>query len=509
MTPSSSASGPLTGREYRRVSVDRSGRARSTGEQHAENVRDAESVGVCLGEAYEDNDRSASRYATKVRDDFARLMDDLRAGRFGVDALWLWESSRGSRKVGEWVELIEECERNAIVIRVTTHGRFYDPRNARDRRSLLEDAVDSEYESSKVSHRTSRTAAAAAAEGRPHGQIPYGYRRVYHEETRELVGQFPHPVEAPVVAELFERIASGHSIRSISVDFAERGIEKRSGGPFSHQQLRTMAVNPTYAGLRVHQPGRKARYHPDRTGQAITKGVWEGIVSEATFYAVQEILTNPARRTSRPGRAKHLLSMIARCGVCGSVVSVTYRDDGSGRDIERRYYQCHAKGCVKVLADALDDFVTVAVIAYLAREDVYQALKQESDDDNDDLAAVRDEIAAIKRQLSELADAFARREITVGFVARSEPPLLAELEKAEQREQELLTPAVLRGLLTPGADVAQQWEDMPISARRDLLRLLLRPDLLGTVTVSRRPDGGPRNQSYPVSDRVIFATEQN
>jgi DNA invertase Pin-like site-specific DNA recombinase len=72
--------------------------------------------------------------------------------------------------VGEWVELIEECERNAILIRVTTHGRYYDPRNPRDRRSLLEDAVDSEYESSKVSIRAKRAAAAGALEGWPHGR---------------------------------------------------------------------------------------------------------------------------------------------------------------------------------------------------------------------------------------------------------------------------------------------------------------------------------------------------
>jgi DNA invertase Pin-like site-specific DNA recombinase len=432
-------------------------------------------------------------------------MDDLRGGRFGADVLWLWESSRGSRKVGEWVELIEECERNSIVIRVTTHGRFYDPRNARDRRSLLEDAVDSEYESSKVSHRTSRTAAAAAAEGRPHGQIPYGYRRVYHEETRAFIGQYPHPVEAPVVAELFERIAAGHSLRSIARDFAERGIEKRSGGPFSPAHLRVVAINPSYAGLRVHQPGRKARYQHDRTGQRITKGVWEGIVSEALFYAVQEILTNPARRTSRPGRANNLLSMIARCAVCESVLAASYRN---GREVGIRYYQCHAKGCVKVRADDLDEMVTSTVVAYLARQDVYQALQQESDDENDDLAAVRDDIADIKRQLSDLASAYARREITVGFVARSEPPLLAELAKVEQREQELLTPSVLRGIIAPGADIAEQWTTMPISARRELLRLLLRPDILGTVTVSRRPNGGRRERTYPVRDRVTFVTEQ-
>jgi DNA invertase Pin-like site-specific DNA recombinase len=159
------------GREYLRVSFDRSGRERSTTEQHAENEYAAVRRGVeLLQPPYVDQSISASRYTTKVRGDFLRLIDDLKEGRFGAEELWLWESSRGSRKVGEWVELIELCELRAVKIYVTTHDRLYDPANPRDRRSLLEDAVDSEYESAKISLRARRAQAAAAAEGRPNGR---------------------------------------------------------------------------------------------------------------------------------------------------------------------------------------------------------------------------------------------------------------------------------------------------------------------------------------------------
>jgi len=40
----------------------------------------------------------------------------------------------------------------------TTHGRTYDPANPRDRRMLQEDAVDSEYETAKLSMRAKRAA---------------------------------------------------------------------------------------------------------------------------------------------------------------------------------------------------------------------------------------------------------------------------------------------------------------------------------------------------------------
>ena len=97
-----------------------------------------------MGEAYSDVSVSASRYSRKTRGDFARLLADLDHDRFRADLLVLWESSRGSRRVGEWATLVDLLEDRGVHVYVTTHARFYDPANARDRRSLMEDAVDAE-----------------------------------------------------------------------------------------------------------------------------------------------------------------------------------------------------------------------------------------------------------------------------------------------------------------------------------------------------------------------------
>ena len=143
----------------------------------------------------------------------------------------IWESSRGSRRVGEWASLLDKLEDAGIKVHVATHGRTYDPANHRDRRTLMEDAVDSEYESGKASTRIKRALTANAANGKPHGQIPYGYRREYDvlpNGRRVLVAQVPDEREAPVVRELFDRLRQGHSLRSIARDFEQRGIRGRS-----------------------------------------------------------------------------------------------------------------------------------------------------------------------------------------------------------------------------------------------------------------------------------------
>jgi DNA invertase Pin-like site-specific DNA recombinase len=111
----------MIAREYLRVSLDKSGRERSITEQHAENEAEAAERGWSLGEPYADVG-SASRYASKARGDYAALIADLQAGRFGADVLILWESSRGSRRASEWLLLIELCAERRVKIHVTSHG---------------------------------------------------------------------------------------------------------------------------------------------------------------------------------------------------------------------------------------------------------------------------------------------------------------------------------------------------------------------------------------------------
>jgi site-specific DNA recombinase len=489
---------PTTGREYLRVSLDKSGRARSIEEQHQENQAAAAARGVVLGPPYRDESISASRYSTKTRDGFARLLADLERGRFGAQELWLWESSRGSRKVAEWVGLIEVCEKQRVDIHVTTHSRTYDPANGRDRRSLLEDAVDAEYESSKVSMRARRAAAANAASGKPHGRAPYGYRRRYDERTRKMISQEPDPVEAPVIRELFYRVMAGHSLRSIAVDFEARGIRTRTGKIFSPQHLRVLAVTAAYAGWRVHDSeGRRAgRGHspqPGSPGVTVTKGTWEALVSESTYRAVQRLLNDPGRVTTRPGRAKHLLSGIALCDVCGTPIFVTFRH-------EAPCYQCR-KGCIRIRKVDVEELAESVILGYLTRPDVREALRK-AEADTDALRAVRDELAATRARLVELGDAAAAGTISIATVVRAEPQILAAIAELERRESELSTPSALRQFITPGADVARRWQAAPMSARREVARLLLTPEILGELRVMPRPPGQGRH--VPAHDRVTW-----
>jgi DNA invertase Pin-like site-specific DNA recombinase len=466
--------------EYLRVSFDRTGRERSNDEQHTDNLAAAPSFGIDrFAKPYRDTG-SASRHARKRRDDFDRLLDDLDTGRFDADVLMLWESSRGSRKTGEWVDLLDRCEHAGVRIAVTTHGRVYDPTNARDRRSLLEDAVDSEYESAKTSQRTKRTARDHAAAGMPHGRIPYGYRRIYDPTTRRLVRQEADPTEAPVVVELYQRLAAGHSLTAIARDFEARGITSRGSAkvpacPFVAQTLRGIALAPVYRGQRVHSPGgRKVgtnRHDAEQTYDA----TWPALVDDDLWYAVHARLTDPARVTTRPGRAKHLLSMIARCDLCSGPLVSTDRYGA-------RRYQCNA-GHVLIHADKLDAWAEDQVLSLLTRPDVLQRLLPQAVDDKA-MADARDDVARIRAEHDDLIAQVADGKLSARLAAGAEPGIVARLDLAEQRVRELTTPVGLRQLIDPGPQVVEQWDTLTMEVRREIVRLLFVKGLLGVLSVA-------------------------
>ncbi|MGH3603039.1 MAG: recombinase family protein, partial [Pseudonocardiaceae bacterium] len=347
----------------------------------------------------------------------------------------------------------------------------------------LEDAVDSEDESAKMSTRARRAAAANAVAGRPHGRIPYGYRRVFHPQTRVFLAQEPQQGEAEVVDELYRRLIQGHSLKGIARDFQVRDIRTRSGGVWTAQHLRSLAIKPVSAGLRSHAPGWRGG---DRMVDldSLYDGQWPGLVSRGDWFAVQRLLRAPERKTSRPGRAKHLLSFIGRCGVCEATLGVAYRDAPDP------LYICRSKGCVRITQADLDTLAEEVMLDYLAQPDVIDALRAGERDGDRELSEVRDRLAAARARHEQLADAVAAGTVSVATLVRAEPTLLAEITTLETRERELSTPSALRGLIEPGADVAQRWTTTPISTRREIARLLLTPELIGQLRLNPSPRRG-------------------
>jgi len=504
----------LAGREFLRVSFDRYGRERSHDEQHDENASSCRANNIRLvDEAYRETG-SASRFAAKPRDEWPKLISDLEADRFGAQVLVLWESSRGSRQVDDWVQLLRLLEKRRVCVWVTTHSRLYDPRNPRDRRTLLEDAIDSEYESAKTSLRVQRDTAAAARKGRPHGKAGYGYVRVYSQRTGELETQLVEPSEAAVIVELFQRLYRGNSLRSIARDFEARGVRTRSGKVFSDEHLRSVAYNGyAYVSLRRHIAGAKRGQRRETDNTSFYPGSWPPILvteddqpDRELFFAVRKMLGNPARvtngsmrprgTTSRGRRAVHLYSSLPACGVCGVPAVVRRRYDQPSRKLN---YLC-PDGHVRLDYEQFEGHITAVIVDYLSREDHPGGdLSAREQARGAGLRAVRENVRSIKDELDDLATQLGQGLITATLAAAAEPGILARLRAAEARETELMTPDPLVGLFQRGAGAEARWQKLTFDVQRRIAEILLTPAVLGQPRLERATGRG-----MPVWDRISW-----
>lgn len=451
-----------TGREYLRVSKDRSGRQRSVTEQHDDNDQHAEQRTVRLLEPYaEDGAVSASRYGRKIRGRFTRLLADLRAGRFGADELWLWESSRGSRKVSEWVELVEACEEASVHVYVTTHARVYNPANPRDRRSLLEDAVDSEYETAKSRERTIRASRANAKEGRPHGRLPFGYTREYDGRGRYL-RQVEKPEQATIVREVAERVAAGESTFAIARDLQRRGVPTpgQAGKQlWTQEAINRLATNPGYVGLRVHR------------GEVIGKAGWEGILDEKTWTACVRRLADPRRRKVKDTRLKYLLSGVPRCGRDGCGAQMRPRWHTSARKHRYLVYGCFPAGHTYISLSWLDDFVTELVLGRVERGDVLELLTPP--DEAETVTAAADKLAELETRLKGFYRQAAAGKLSPDGLSAIEAELKPQIEEAKRQATPVELPSPIRTLAGPQAREVWASDWFTVALRREAAAWLL------------------------------------
>lgn len=488
-------------REYLRVSQDKSGRLRSPAEQHADNEELGHDLGFRLtGEAYAEGAVSASRYGGKVRGQFQALLADLRAGTFGADVLVLWESSRASRQIAEWTDLVDACEAAGVRIAVTVDERMYNPAKGRDRKELLAGGLDAEYEARKMSDRISRASAASAAAGECWGPCAFGYERTYDPKTGNVTGQVAKPGEAEIVRELFARVRRGHSLNSIARDFTARGITGRRGKPLHPATLRSMALRPAYAGLRIHQQGN-GRTAADiaRALEGAVPAIWEPLIDAETFYSVQRRLFAHTAPPSR-GAAATLLGMIARCYRCGTAMSTNHAQG-------IRIYRCRA-GCASIREDELDEWAVDHMVRYLAGKDAEQVLSAGAR--SAELARVRGELEAARAELAQLRAAAAAGQLSVATLLAVEPARVKAVAELEARDRVLSTPEELDGYITRGgtrAEVQARWDAVAEPrTRRAIARAIFAPGLAGWLCVRPAPH---RCHNLKADERVALAQDSD
>jgi site-specific DNA recombinase len=444
---------------YGRVSLDRS-EGKSVDDQLAECRAWARREGWRIVAEHRDDGISASRYAYgKTRSGWQSTMELITSGK--ADLLVVWEISRATRDRAVWSALLAPCAERGV--KISTGGRVHDPGDPDDGFMLDLGAALAVRESVVTSKRIRRAVASRAAEGLPHGKIPYGYRRVYDPETRKLVRQEPDDTTAPIVREIARRLLAGEATYAVAQDLNARGISAPRGGHWDLVQVKRLAISPTNAGLRSHN------------GEVVGQACWPALISEADYRALVDKLTDPARRTVRDGSIKHLLVGIAICGVCGAPCRrVKNRNTPS--------YMCFKGFCVARAQAPMDTYITEIVIARLSRPDALELLASPAEGEVSEAVARLTQLRTRYREFE--AEAIAGRLAAASW-ARIEANLTAQIKAAERQARPRGLPRALTDI-AGAPDVRAHWDGLTVPQRREVIRALLTPRVMPTGKGTQR-----------------------
>lgn len=431
---------------YLRISEDKTGTSFGISTQRDRTTKLVEARGWELVDEFVDNSVSAS----KARGKGTAWHDMLIAAERGnFDVIVAVDLDRLLRQTADLARLIET---GAKVVTVdgeidlsTADGEF--------RATML--AGIARFEVRRKSERAVR-----ANQRRREQGIPLKTLKVlgYSVDGMEVV-----PEEAEAVTRAYASFLSGVTLRQISRDLNSDGYRTSKGREWNTRNVRRLLENPRYAGMILHHA----------TGELYPSNA-PAVVSEDTWRAAREKLSDPSRRTVVGAKPRWLLSGLAHCGVCEST-NIRVGKTTTGLPA----YRCDSHAHMSRKAEPIDAYVNALIIARLSEPDIVEVFAPEEQPEVD-RDALRAERRSVESRLEGLAGLLADGTLSVESVRSTSAMLRKRLNEIDAD----LAGSVESSLVAEVADsddVEEEWWGLDIERQRMIL------DSLMTVTI--RPVG--------------------
>lgn len=446
---------------YARISQDREGTALGVTRQLEDCRAEAGRRGWEVAEEYVDDDLSASSYTSRPRPRYAQMLADIDAGL--RDAVVVWHMDRLHRRPIELEEFAGTCTRGGLSEVVTLHGDL----NIGNGDGLLVArllAAVAANESDAKSRRSRRKMQELAEAGRPHGggTRPFGFEddRITH-----------NPAEAQAVRDMAARALAGESLTSLCRWLADNEVRTVMGGEWRTPTLRSLLTNPRIYGMRTH------------SGAAVTKAVWEPIISVQDGERLRALLLDPARRTNRSARS-YLLSGMCRCALCGTMMVSAPREQ-SRRYLCRSGHDFGGCGKMSIAAPTLEVFVSRAVLVRLDSPALADALTDTRADDarQAELAA---QVRADAAKLDELSVLWADGAINATEWRTARDRIDARLKTNRRTLVQARGHQQLDSLIGTGEALAAKWDGLNLNRQASIVKALVDHVAISSAAVPGR-----------------------
>jgi|tagenome__1003787_1003787.scaffolds.fasta_scaffold20951344_2 site-specific DNA recombinase len=439
---------------YLRISSDRTGQQAGVSRQREDCERRARERGWTVVAVEKDNDVTGT--GKRRREGYEAMLRRVTEGE--AEVVVAWSLDRLQRNRSDELRLWEACQQTGTMISLV-NGADLDLSTAGGRLVADQLASVARYEIElKADRQAAAQAQAAKAGNRVGGRRPFGY---------EQDGVTVRDDEAAAVYKSFDTILNGGTLGDVYRQLNDAGFTTGQGSLWNRSSARDLLTNPRYAGLRHHVPEEVRRAAGGRVRRAdhiIGKAAWEPLVAEGSWRAVQDILSDPKRRTA-PQNAQAMLTGVGRCGVCGQ----TIHSGGAATKQTWRIYRCRSMSHVSRAAEPVDEFVSDVVIARLSREDARELVV---DHDRPDAGRLREQAVALRTRLDGAAAAYAQGAIELSQLTTITTDLKLQIAEVEGRMADAGRVDILGPLVT-AEDVAATWAALPTSMKRAVISTLM------------------------------------
>jgi len=252
-------------------------------------------------------------------------------------------------------------------------------------------------------------------------------------------------------------------------------VSTRHGRPWNPSSVRTILVNPRYAGHAVYQGTTNGK-----------QGTWEALVEDDVFRLVEAKLADPRRKTQQGTDRKHLGAGLFECKKCETKL----------RSWSGNRYRC-PNGCLTRAQQHIDNLVRKTIRERLARPDLAELITPA---ESDKTKSASEEVKRLAKRLERIEADYDAELIDGRRYKVSSQKVMAELAEARLTQARLSTRHAAASTLV-AADPVAAFDSAPLMIRRNVV------DALCVVKVAPTPRG--RKTFDPESVAIEWREDQD
>ena len=369
---------------------------------------------------YEDAGKSGK--SIEGRDEFNRMMEDIKTGKDDVSFVLVFKLSRFGRNAADVLSTLQTMQDFGVNLICVEDGIDSSKDAGKLMISVLSAVAEIERENIRVQTMEGRIQ--KARDGKWNGGFPpYGYSlkdgvlEINEEEALAIRTIFEQWVSTDIGANGLAKYLENHGIRKIPRHNGKNPL-------FDAALIRNIIKNPVYCGKIAYGRRKTEKVHGTRNEYKLVEqddylvvdGLHEGIVSEEMWNQAQVKMIAQAKKYEHVNKAKdtrtHLLSGLVKCPICGAGMygnkSIKHRKDGT-KYKDFFYYGCKHRTMTRghkcdykkqINEDVLDEAV-VEVITKLVANPWFASMMQEKINMKVDTTVIDQEITALEKQLKQ------------------------------------------------------------------------------------------------------------